>query len=98
MTGVQTCALPILAVLSCNLFFNPANKKNSQDNIEILLKEYQKAIKLTNEELNVLPIYIELAHAMHLLCANFDKVVNKNTSEENEYWLNQGRTGLKQGK
>ncbi|GBE20632.1 homoserine kinase [archaeon BMS3Abin17] len=87
-----------LAVLSCNLFFNPANKKNSQDNIEILLKEYQKAIKLTNEELNVLPIYIELAHAMHLLCANFDKIVNKNTSEENEYWLNQGRTGLKQGK
>ncbi len=33
---------------------------------------------------------------MHLLSANYEKFVENNDSNENEYWLNLGRIGLKQ--
>jgi len=85
-----------LAVLACNLFFNEDNKKESNKNMEIVLEEYQKEIKLTEKELDSLEIYIKLAHAMHLLSGNFEKVKKNNNSYENEYWINQGRKGLMQ--
>jgi Ser/Thr protein kinase RdoA (MazF antagonist) len=85
-----------LAVLACNLFFDENNKEKSDKNLKIALEEYQKIIKLTDKELNSLNTYIELAHAMHLLCANEEKINKNNNSEENEYWLGQGRKGLQQ--
>lgn len=85
-----------LSVLACNIFFDPDSIENSNNNLQIALNEYQKIIKLTDQELNALPTYIKLAHAMHLLSANYEKVVENNDSAENEYWLNLGRTGLKQ--
>ncbi|MFC1617849.1 phosphotransferase [Patescibacteria group bacterium] len=87
-----------IAVLACNLFFDENNKSESEENLRIALAEYQKTIKLTTRELKSLPEYIKLAHAMHLLSANYEKVAEKNDSEENEYWLNQGRIGLQQMK
>ncbi len=83
-----------LAVLACNLFFNEDDKNKSEENLEIALKEYQNIIPLTKAELEALPVYIKLAHAMHLLSANFEKVSKNNNTKENEYWLNQGRIGL----
>ena len=85
-----------LAVLACNILFDENDKSKSENNLKIALEEYQKTITLTPRELEVLPIYIELAHAMHILSANYEKVVEKNDSEENEYWLNQGKAGLYQ--
>jgi len=85
-----------LAVLACNLYFNEDSKEKTIKNLEIALKEYQKIIKLTEEELSILPLFIKLAHAMHVLCAGFEKNIRNNTSIENEYFLNQGRIGLKQ--
>ncbi len=85
-----------LAVLACNILFDSENIKNTNNNLSIALEEYQKHIKLTEQELNVLPIYIKLAHAMHLLSANYEKFAKNNNSKENDYWLNLGRTGLKQ--
>jgi Ser/Thr protein kinase RdoA (MazF antagonist) len=85
-----------LAVLACNLFFNEKSRAESENNLRIMLNEYQKTITLTAKELDSLPTYIKLAHAMHLLCANYEKVVNKNNLQENEYWLEQGRAGLNQ--
>lgn len=85
-----------LAVLACNIWFDEKSKKNSEENIKIALKEYQTKIKLTQNELKALPKYIELAHGMHLLSANYEKVVNNNQTPENEYWISQGRMGLKQ--
>lgn len=85
-----------LAVLACNLLFNEKNSEKSDKNLKLALDEYQNYIQLTGQELNVLPKYIRLAHAMHLLSANYQKVAEKNNSEENEYWLNLGRTSLKQ--
>lgn len=85
-----------LAVLACDLLFDPKNKMKSEENLGIALNEYQKRIPLTEKELNALPTYIKLAHAMHLLRANYEKVVGKNISKENEHFLNWGRMGIKQ--
>jgi Ser/Thr protein kinase RdoA (MazF antagonist) len=85
-----------LAVLACNLFFDIKNKKKSENNFKLALKEYTKILSLTKAELKALPDYIELAHGMHVLCANYEKVKNNNHSKENEYWINEGRCGLKQ--
>lgn len=85
-----------LAVLACNLLFEENDKSITENNLNIALEEYQKTIKLTKEELNALPAYIELAHAMHILIASYTKKSQKIIPEENEYWLNQGRAGLKQ--
>ena len=77
-----------LAILACNLFFVENNLAKSKENLEIALGEYQKTVALTKVELEALPTYIQLAHAMHLLSANFEKVSKNNTTKENEYWLN----------
>jgi len=84
-----------LAVLFCDLFFNSKNPKSFPERFRTLLEEYKKEIKLTWAEESELPTYIQMAHAMHLLRANYEKVVNKNNTVENEYFLNIGRIGLK---
>jgi len=85
-----------LAVLACNLFFDESSKEKSEKNLKIALEEYQKTVLLTKEELAALPTYVKLAHTMHLLCANYEKVANNNLTKENDYWTSQGRKGLKQ--
>jgi len=83
-----------LAVLACNVLFDEKDDSKSKNNLKIALEEYQRTIILTPRELEVLPDYIKLAHAMHLLSGNYEKIIKKNDLEENEYWLNQGRAGL----
>ena len=85
-----------LAVLACDILFNKDNKKESEQNLKDALEEYQKVIKLTSRELMSLSTYIKLAHAMHILCATYEKKVNNNNSKENEYFLNIGKYGLRQ--
>lgn len=85
-----------VAVLACNMLFDENDKSKSENNLKVVLEEYQETIELTPKELEVLPTYIKLAHAMHILSANYENVVEKNNSEENKYWLNQGRMGLRQ--
>lgn len=85
-----------LAVLACDFLFSRDSKKESEENLKIALEKYQKTIKLTQRELESLPTYIELAHAMHVLRANYDKKVRNNNSEENNYFLNIGKSGLRQ--
>jgi len=85
-----------LAVLACDILFNKDNKEESEQNLKDVLKEYQKTIKLTPRELESLPTYIKLAHAMHVLRATYEKKINNNNTEENEYFLNIGKSGLRQ--
>ena len=82
-----------LAVLYC--FFIDINDFQKTDQMfDIIVNEYQKNIQLTTDEINELPFFIELAHSMHILQANYQKVVEKNNSVENKYWLELGRKGL----
>jgi Ser/Thr protein kinase RdoA (MazF antagonist) len=83
-----------LAVLLCDLFFDTDNTKNFPRTYDFVLSEYQKYIQLTPIEIKLLPSYVKLAHAMHVLLANYEKVANGNSSAENEYFLNIGRIGL----
>ena len=85
-----------VAVLACDILFNKDNKEESEQNLKDALGEYQKIIKLTTRELASLPIYIKLGHAMHVLCATYEKKAKNNNSKENEYFLNIGKYGLRQ--
>ena len=83
-----------LAVLLCDLFFDPNNTENFPKTYDFVLAEYQKQIELTPEEVKLLPTFVKFAHAMHVLQANYEKVINGNSSTENEYFLYIGRVGL----
>lgn len=85
-----------LAVLACNILFTEGSKEISSSNLKLALKEYEKAIALTEQEHRLLPLFINAAHSMHILSANYEKVMNSNNTKENEYWIRQGRSGLMQ--
>lgn len=85
-----------LAVLACDILFDKNSQKKSEQNLRVALAEYQKTITLTQRELGVLPTYIKLAHAMHVLCATFQRNVMNNRTPENKYFLEIGRAGLRQ--
>lgn len=85
-----------IAVMACDILFHDKDMARSQKDLETVLKEYQKKIRLTKKELKALPLYIKLAHAMHVLLANYQKVMKKNNSKENECFLKKGRNGLRQ--
>jgi len=83
-----------LAVLLCDLFFDPQKTENFLKMYDFVLLEYQKFILLTKMEIQLLPTFVKLAHAMHVLLANYEKETQGNTSVENEYFLDIGRKGL----
>lgn len=85
-----------LAVLACDILFNKDNEKESEQNLKNVLEEYQKIIKLTPREFASLSTYVKLAHVMHVLCATYEKKVNNNYSKENEYFIDIGKSGLRQ--
>lgn len=85
-----------LAVLMSDVMFDPKNKGSIITYYKLLINEYQKHLKLTAEELEVLPLFIKLAHAMHYIQATIEKEIKKNKSQENEYWLKIGKKGLEQ--
>lgn len=83
-----------LAILFCDLFFNENQPESFPKLYELGLTEYQSHIPLTPKELDLLPLFIKVAHAMHILCSSFERDVNKNKTPENDLWLTLGRTGL----
>jgi Ser/Thr protein kinase RdoA (MazF antagonist) len=83
-----------LAILGCDLLFNPKDPSLFPANWSVALSAYQEILKLTEQELKVLPLFIKVAHTMHIIGAMREKTQGNN-SEENEYWLNKGRVGLR---
>lgn len=84
-----------LAVLLCNMLFDEDNPASFKEYYQAALDEYQKHIKLTPVEISSLPLFVKVAHAMHILGAIKARAVEGNTSEENTYWLMLGRAGLR---
>jgi len=82
-----------LAVLLCNMLFDESNP-TGQENYELALNEYQKKIKLTDLELETLPLFVKIAHAMHVIRGTYEREVNNNQSGENAYFINLGKVGL----
>jgi len=83
-----------LSVFFC-FFLNKKGFPKTEKMFKVALAEYRKTIKLTAAEIAALPFFLDLAHAMHILEANYQKIVKNNMSAENNYWLELGRIGLK---
>jgi len=66
-------------------------------------KEYAKYLKIISYilyrthimEYNLYPTSVAVQHAIHILIANYYKVVENVDSDENNYFLNLGRVGIK---
>lgn len=84
-----------LAVLMSDVMFDPTGKNSIEKQFKNLVSEYSKYIELSAEELKILPLFIKLAHAMHLVRATREKAKG-NKSAENEHWLTLGKKGLEQ--
>ena len=83
-----------LAVLLCNMLFDEDKPETFNQYYHLSLVEYRKYNSLTTHEEDVLPLFVKVAHAMHVICATYEKEVNNNESAENSYWINLGRKGL----
>jgi Ser/Thr protein kinase RdoA (MazF antagonist) len=83
-----------LAVLLCDFLFDKDNLSDFGKVYDFTISEYQKYDKLEKIELENLPLFVKLAHAMHVLCATYEKEVKGNQTKENDYFMNLGRIGL----
>jgi len=84
-----------LVVLFCNTLFDENDPGRTAENYDFALKEYQKYIKLTDQELKVLPLLVKATHALWYMTANFEKKAESNDGAENEHWLKVSKIGLK---
>lgn len=82
-----------LAVLLCDIFYEKDKEKDAK-NYGLLLSEYQKYIKLTDMELELLPLFRQVGFAMYILNGLYEKIALGNNSAENVYWTKLGMTGL----
>lgn len=85
-----------LAMLLCDLLFDPDSPADFLNNYKWAVEEYQKHINLTPEELRVLPTFAKATHAMHIIGASRERAKG-NIFGENIEWLILGRKGLKMG-
>jgi Ser/Thr protein kinase RdoA (MazF antagonist) len=83
-----------LAVLFHDLFIDLNSRKNTEIKRKIVLKEYQKIIKLTNEELNLLPLLVRATHVIYLLSSTYMLRVLKEKSDETNYWYMRSKKAL----
>lgn len=83
-----------LAVLFCDMFFDENNPGRFPSLYKRGLDKYRSVTELTSEEIEILPIYTQMAHAMHILCPIREREAHGNTSKENGFWLELGRKGL----
>ena len=84
-----------LAVLFCDILFDKDNLENFVKDYNWAIKEYQKEIDLTNKELMALPLYVVVAHAMHVINTVYEESKSKYNSIENIHWEKLGKIGLK---
>ena len=69
------------------------DRKQSIENMNILLKEYTKYNNLDKYEIQMLPIIFNLISAMNVLQTAYIKNTDE-SFEENEYWLSEGVKGI----
>lgn len=83
-----------LAVIACDLAFNPDSKNESEANFKVVLDSYLKASILSEYELEVLPLFVKLGHAMHILLATYEIKNREEYNPEDYEWRDLGRVGL----
>ncbi len=83
-----------LAVITANLLHDSDNPMSLRDKSVMVSDEYSKLNSLTATEQHYLYDYALAGAAMEFMGAHQEKYINGNDTEETEYWLNLGRTGL----
>lgn len=84
-----------MAILCCDILFNISNPQEFAQKYKWAISEYEKAgIKLTSEELRLLPLFVRLAHAANVVGASSIDTTNYISKKETEHWLNLGSVGL----
>lgn len=82
-----------LAVTSCNLCLNPNDKSKTILSSKMILEEYQKYAQLSEYELEVFPLFYDLANAMGILQISYLNSMGE-SSEEDKFWLDESEKGL----
>ena len=83
-----------IAITATHILFDPNSKEDTENNLEILLEEYEKEIVLTKEEKEALPKFIRFSYGIELLNTIFEKRARKNESEENNALMKEAIRGL----
>lgn len=84
-----------LAVICANLLHDENNPASLHDKSDVLANEYSVFNPLTVEERRHLYAYAMAGVAMEFMGSHQEKYINGNDTEETNYWLNLGRTGLR---
>lgn len=82
-----------LAVTSCNLCLNPNDRTKTIFSTKMILDEYQKYCTLTEYELEVFPLFYDLANAMGILQISYLNSLGE-SSDEDKFWLEESKRGL----
>lgn len=83
-----------MAVLFHDLFLDLENPEMTELKRKTALEEYQKKIKLTVLELQLIPLLVKVTSSMYLMSAAYMMRKMKDRSKEIEYWYNRSRKAL----
>jgi Ser/Thr protein kinase RdoA (MazF antagonist) len=84
-----------LAVIAANLLHDESDDSSLQARCELVADEYSQYNPLTPEERKHLPAYVLAGIAMEFMGGHQEKYINGNDTDETDYWLKLGRTGLR---
>lgn len=85
-----------LAVIAANLMFEKGKDGSLPSTCTSLATEYNSFLPLTKDEIEHLYPYALAGVAMEFMGAHQEKFINGNDTEETNYWMHLGRSGLKQ--
>jgi hypothetical protein len=77
------------------LLYDKDDPSTLHERIDLVLNEYSKLEQLTIEERRYIYPYALAGVAMEFLGAHQEKYINRNDTEETDFWMNLGRDGLK---
>jgi Ser/Thr protein kinase RdoA (MazF antagonist) len=83
-----------LSVIIANLLNDPSSQIPLKEVMQKVAEEYRQFGTLTDEEIEYLYPYTIGAVAMEFIGGNREKYLKKSNSEETNYWLELGRSGL----
>lgn len=84
-----------LAVIAANLLHDESNSQSLRERTERVIEMYDKLNPLTEDEKKHLYAYALAGVAMEFMGGHQEKFIKGNATEETEYWINLGRSGLR---
>src|SRR3990167_7063243 len=84
-----------LAVIAANLMHEESDSQSLRERTARVIEIYDKLNPLTEDEKKHLYAYALAGVAMEFMGGHQEKFIKGNATEETEYWLNLGRSGLR---